>query len=144
MSAEEPECISLSLFLNCTPPLPLNYSLPQPLVHLSLFTCSFVMIFTPEASKRPSLTNLLINSSENTNVHPIHNSRVLPQNPTKLISKHTCYQAIMTGFCLFLGGQGERWSSLHPATSFFFFCKCYIFKWTEPILYHCFITFDYY
>lgn len=75
---------------NCIPHLPLNYSLQQPLVHLSLFYCSSVMISTPEANKRPCFTNLLINSSEITNVHPIHNNRVLSQNPRKLISKRVC------------------------------------------------------
>lgn len=59
------------------PPIPLNCSLRQPLVHLSSFTCSFVIIFTPGASKRTSLTNL-INSSEKTNVHPFHKSGSAP------------------------------------------------------------------
>lgn len=68
-----------------------------------------------------------------------------------------CYQVIITGFqvfggfCGFLGGDGGGRARgavpLHPMHHvflLFFFCKYYILKRTEPILYYFFITFQYY
>lgn len=74
-------------FFSIVPPILLNCSLCQPLVHLSSFTCSFVIIFTPEASKRTSLTNL-INSSEKTNVYPFHKSGSAPKPNKTYLQTH--------------------------------------------------------